>query len=86
MDELEAVERLVSRAEDERPLAADATRAVLARIRAGRPASVLPLSMVAVAASVAAAVVLALAVHAWSAGADPQAALYSYSVAEANQP
>ena len=84
MDELEAVERLVRRARQERPPARDVTGAVLAGIRAGRPAAVLSLSVVAVVASLAAAVVLALAIHTWSAGADPQAALFP--VVEVAQP
>jgi hypothetical protein len=86
MDELEAVDRLVRRAKDEPAPAANATGAVLRRIRAGRPAGVLPLSLVAAAASLAAAVILTLAIHTYSAGADPQAALYAYSVVEATQP
>jgi len=84
MDELEAVERLVRRARQERPSARDVTGAVLAGIRAGRPAAVLSLSVVAAVASLAAAVVLALAIHTLSAGADPQAALFP--VVEVAQP
>jgi hypothetical protein len=84
MDELEAVERLVCRARQERPPARDVTGAVLAGIRAGRPAAVLSLSVVAAVASLAAAVVLALAIHTWSAGADPEAALFP--VVEVAQP
>jgi hypothetical protein len=76
MDELEAVERLVRRARQEQPSARDVTGAVLAGIRAGRPAGVLPLSVVAAVASLAAAVVLALAIHNASAGVDPEAALF----------
>jgi len=76
MDELEAIEQLVRRARRERPGAGDVAPAVLDGIRAGRPAVILPLSLVAAAAAVAAAVVLALAIQAWMAGADPQAALF----------
>lgn len=84
MDELEAVERLVRRARQEQPPARDVTGAVLAGIRAGRPATVLSLSVVAAVASLAAAIVLAMALHTWSAGADPQAALFP--VVEVAQP
>ncbi|MBM4017472.1 MAG: hypothetical protein FJ288_03945 [Planctomycetes bacterium] len=79
MDELEAVERLVRQARREAvPPPAGAAEGVLARLRAGagRPLPILPLSMLAAAAAVAAAVVLALAIQAWTAGADPQAALF----------
>jgi hypothetical protein len=76
MDELEAVEKLMRRARLEQPPDRDVTGAVLAGIRAGRPTAVLPLSVVAAAASLAAAVVLALAVQGASSGADPQAALF----------
>jgi hypothetical protein len=86
MDELEAVDRLVRRAMDEPAPAAEATGAVLVRIRARRPAGILPLSVVAAAASLAAAVILTLAIHTYSADVDPQAALYAYSATEATQP
>ena len=76
MDELEAVENLVRRARREQAPATGVTDAVLARLRAGRRAPILPLSIVAAAAAVAAVVILALAIHAWPAGADPQAALF----------
>jgi len=78
MDELEAMENLVRRARQERPPATDAAAGALRRIRAGagRPVRILPLSLVAAASAVAAAVVLALAVQAWTASADPQAALF----------
>ena len=76
MDELKAVENLVRRARREQAPATGVTDAVLARLRAGRRASILPLSLVAAAAAVAAVVILALAINAWTAGADPQAALF----------
>jgi hypothetical protein len=84
MDELGAVERLVRQARKERPPAGDVTGVVLGRLRTKRPASLLPLSMMAVAASLAAFVVLTLAIQTWSAGADPEAALYT--VVEVPQP
>lgn len=78
MDDLEAVENLVRRARQERPPATDAGAGTILRIRGrrGDPVRILPLSLVAAAAAVAAAVVLTLAVHAWNASADPQAALF----------
>ena len=76
MDELEAVENLVRRARREQAPATDVTDAVRARLRAGRQVPILPLSIVAAAAAVAAVVILALAIYAWTAGADPQAALF----------
>jgi hypothetical protein len=77
MDELEAMERLVRAARQDRPPATDAAEGVLDRLRAGRPpVRVLPLSVVAAAAAVAAVVILALAIQAWTEGADPQAALF----------
>jgi len=84
MDELEAIEQLVVRARRERAPAGDVAAAVLVGIRAGRPAPVLPLSLVAAGAALAAGVVLTLAVHAWSSGTDPQAALFP--VVEVMQP
>jgi hypothetical protein len=84
MDELEAIERLAGRAREERPAVAVNAVAVLAAIRAGRPLTVLPLSFVAAGAALAAVVVMTLAIHAWSAGVDPQAALFP--ILEAAQP
>jgi hypothetical protein len=76
MDSLEAIERLVRQARREQVPAVDVAGAVLEGVRARRPASVLPLSVVAAGAALAAAVILALAVQAWTTGADPQAALF----------
>jgi hypothetical protein len=78
MDELKAMEKLVSLARRERPPATDAAAGALLRIRAGavRPARVLPLSLLAAAAAVAAVVVLTLALQAWTAPADPQTVLF----------
>lgn len=76
MDELEAVERMIRRARQDRPPARDVTGAVLAGIRAARPAGILPLSVVAAVTSLAAAAVLALALHSGVLESDPQAALY----------
>ena len=85
MDELEAVQKLASRARHETPpTGRDVTAAVLAGIRTRRPASVLPLSLVAATASLAATIVLVVAVYSVSAGADPQTALFP--VVEVAQP
>jgi hypothetical protein len=77
MDELEAIEKLARRAREERPPETHVEAAVLETVRAARPVRILPLSLVAAAAAVAAAVVLTLAVDAWtSTAADPQSALF----------
>jgi len=78
MDELKAMENLVRLARQERLPATDAASGAIERIRAGavRPVRVLPLSVLAAAAAVAAAVVMVLAIHAWTAPADPQTALF----------
>ena len=78
MDDLEAFEKLVHMARQERSPATDAASGAIERIRAGavRPVRVLPLSVLAAAAAVAAAVVMVLAIHAWTAPADPQTALF----------
>ena len=77
MDELEAIEKLARRAREERPPETHVEAAVLKGIRAGRQVRILPLSLVAAAAAVAAGVVMTLAVHAWtSTAADPQSALF----------
>ena len=84
MDELEAIERLAFRARHERPPAGDVAAAVMWRLRTQRPASLLPLWVVAAVSSLAAGVVLALVLQAGSAGVDPHAAFYT--VVEATQP
>ena len=77
MDELEAIEKLARQARAEQPPEVRVGAAVLETIRAGRPVRILPLSLVAAAAAVAAGVVLTLAVHAWTSEAvDPQSALF----------
>jgi hypothetical protein len=76
MDELKAFEALVRGARRETPPAFDVGGAVLAGIRAGYPPRLLPLSIMAAVTAVAAAVVLALAIHAVVSGSDPQTALF----------
>ena len=77
MDELKAIEKLVARAQLERPAVENAADGILARMHHSPPARVTPLSVLAVASAVAATVALALGVYFWMASPDPLTELYA---------
>jgi len=77
MDELEAIEQLVTRARCEAPQVGSISGQIAARIRQTAPSRVIPLSVFAAVSAVAATIALALGAYFWLTASDPLTELYA---------
>lgn len=77
MDELEAIEKLVSRARRETPFVNSIADGILTRMHHSPPPRIVPLSVFAAVSAVAATIAMAVGAYFWLASPDPLNELYA---------